>query len=527
MFRESIILHYRQRIAQGDRSKLSKSELVDLIADFIEQLTAAKSKSQIETLCIQEIALLEEGYPPPTVGKVYLPTYRKALKKAIEDGQLPLTKKTSHSYSYSKRTGETGTTTEHFALTYLKYDTATYGEFAATSADRNNTKQDNLQAVELDAFLAVANNLIQSANPFDLAAGIAATTGRRFSEVVAKGSFTLAEDPYWLLFEGQLKKRTKADRFLTPCLLPAATVLAALKRFRAHPRIIQLAQGTPDELNRSLADSVKRSVKTNFGEIIPILPGERAVSVHNLRGVYAQVCNYYFCPPDRTTARFLQECLGHVISKEELKRSNSSATQYYFHYYLVDQLGHHLAAKGVLLGLEESVEVASEPDANTVEQNDDDPIAVLQAEIGRMWTRVNQPSAAIVDLAEKLATANNRIAVLESALQDTHRRIDQLLTIVQPQIPRNSKQRTPAISKILMAIDAIYLWNFQQPQKFAVSQTLLLKATGCNRPAIQRVLVDLAEEIDRHHAQFSISPRGQARNLDAVLQFIKENINDI
>jgi hypothetical protein len=525
MLRESIILNYRQRIAQGDRSKLSKSELVDLIADFIKQLTTAKSQSQIETLCAQEIALLEEGYPQPTVGKVYLPMYRKALKKAIDDGQLPLTKKTSHSYSYSKRTGETGSTTEHFALTYLKYDTATYGEFAATSADRNNTKQDNLQAVELESFLAVASNLLRSANPFDLAAGIAATTGRRFSEVVAKGSFALAEDPYWLLFEGQLKKRTKADRFLTPCLLPATTVLAAIERFRAHPRIIQLAQSTPDELNRSLADSVKRSVKTHFGEIVPILPGERAVSVHNLRGVYAQICNYYFCPPDRTTARFLQECLGHVISQEELKRSNSSATQYYFHYYLVDQLGHHLAAKGVLLSLDEPLEIVSAPDPNPVDQ--DDLITSLQAEIGRLWTRVNQIPTLTVDLADELATANHRIAALELALQDTHRRIDQLLTIVQPQIPRNSKQRTPAISKILMAIDAIYLWNFQQPQKFAVSQTLILKATGCNRPAIQRVLTDLEEEIDQHHAQFSISPRGQSRNLDAILQFIKENISDI
>ena len=526
MLRESIILRYRQRIAQGDRSKLSKSELVDLIADFIEQLITTKSQSQIESLCLSEIALLEEGYPQPTVGKVYLPMYRKAIKNAINDGQLFLTKKTSHEYSYSKRTGESGSTQEHFALTYLKYDTATYGEFAATSADRNNTKQDNLQAVELDEFLAVSADLLQSVNPFDLAAGIAATTGRRFSEVVAKGSFSLADDPYWLLFEGQLKKRTKADQFLTPCLLPAATILAALERFRAHPRIVQLSQCTPDELNRSLANSVKRSVKNNFGRIVPILPGESAVSVHNLRGVYAQICNYYFCPPDRTTARFLQECLGHVISQEELKRSNSSATQYYFHYYLTDKIGQHLAAKGVLLELNEPVELVSEPEVATAIIQDD-LVAALQAEIIRLWTPVNQTAALTVDLAAELATATDRIATLESALQDTHRRIDQLLTIVQPQIPRNSKRRTPATSKILMAIDAIYLWNSQQTQKFAVSQTLLLKATGCNRPAIQRVLADLAEEIDRHHAQFSISPRGQSRNIDAILQFLKDKVNDI
>ncbi len=517
--RETVIDRYRQRIAQGDRSKLSKSELTEFIADFIGQLAILKSKSRIESLCLSEIALLEEGYPQPTVGKVYLPMYRKAIKSAIDNGELSLTKGTSHEYSYSKRNGDSGSTIEHFALTFLKYDTATYGQFAAAAADRNNTKQDNLQAVELEAFLAVAADLLQSDNPFDLAAGIAATTGRRFSEVVAKGAFTPSDDPYWLSFEGQLKKRTKADRFLTPCLLPAVTVLAALESFRGHSRIVQLSQGTPDELNRSLADSVKRSVKSHFSGIVPMLPGERAVSVHNLRGVYAQVCTYYFCPPDRTTARFLQECLGHVISAEELKRSNSAATQYYFHYYLVDSLGNHLSAKGTLLGIDAPVEPLSTPS--------DDSISALQEEVSRLWAQVHRTTVPAVDLSGDLATAIDRISSLESALKDAHRRIDQLLTIVQPNIPRNSKRRTPAAVKILMAIDAIFLWNSQHPQKFAVSQTLLLKATGCNRPAIQRVLADLAEEIDRHHAQFSISSRSQSRHLDAILQFLKESVNDI
>ncbi len=516
--RQATIDRYRQRIARGDRSKLSKSELTEFIADFIRQLAILKSKSRIESLCLSEIALLEEGYPQPTVGKVYLPMYRKAIKNAIDNSELPLTKGTSHQYAYSKRNGDSGSTIEHFALAFLKYDTATYSQFAAAAADRNNTKQDNLQAVELEAFLTVAANLLQSNNPFDLAAGIAATTGRRFSEVVAKGTFTPSDDPYWLSFKGQLKKRTKADCFLTPCLLPAVTVLAALERFRQHPRIVKLSQGTPDELNRSLADSVKRSVESHFSGIVPILSGEKAVSVHNLRGVYAQVCNYYFCPPDRTTARFLQECLGHAISAEELKRSNSAATQYYFHYYLVDDLGNHLSAQGTLLGIDAPVESPSVPP--------DDAIAALQDEVSRLWAQ-HLTTVPAVDLSGDLAAVIDRIAALESALKDAHRRIDQLLTIVQPNIPRNSKRRTPAAAKILMAIDAIFLWNSQHSQKFAVSQTLLLKATGCNRPAIQRVLADLAEEIDRHHAQFSISSRSQSRHLDAILQFLKENVNDI
>jgi integrase len=524
--RESIIDRYRQRITNGDRSKLAKSELEFLIADFIGQLAAIRSKTRIESFCLAEIALLEEGYPQPTVGKVYLPMYRKAIKLAIHDGVLPLVKSTSQEYAYSKRSGESGSTIEHFALTFLKYDTATYGEFAASSTGRNNTKQDNLQPVELAAFLTVTADLLMSDNPFDSAAGIAAATGRRFSEVVAKGIFTRTDDPYWLSFEGQLKKRAVADCFLTPCLLPAVQVLAALERFRSHPRIISLSQGSPDELNRSLADSVKRSVQSHFGAVVPVLPGERAVSIHNLRGVYAQVCTYFFCPPDRTTARFLQECLGHVISVAELKRSNSAATQFYFHYYLVDDFGGHLSAKGVKLELEVEIDVTNEllhePDIAP-----DDAIVALQEEVSRLWQHVQQVTVPTVDLSPTLTAVLERVSALESALKDAHRRIDQLLTIVQPNIPRNSKRRTPAASKILMAIDFIMEWNSGHEQRFAISQTLLLKATGCNRPAIQRVLVDRAEEIDQHHEQFSISPRGQSHHLDEILKFLKTSINDI
>ncbi len=512
--RSVIIQDYRQRIKQGDRSKLSKTELETLITDFISQLAALKSKVRIVALCQAEIALLEEGYPQPTVGKVYLPMYRKAIKQAIEHQELPLTKNTSHQYSYSKRTGESGEAIEHYALTYLKYDTSTYSQFAATSADRNNTKQDHLQPVELEAFLMVTAELLQSKNPFDLAAGIAAATGRRFSEVVAKGSFSLTADPYWLSFAGQLKKRTEANHFLTPCLLPAAEVLAALECFRQHARIIQLAQGTPDQLNRSLADSVKRSVKSHFGKIVPILPGEKAVTIHNLRGVYGQICTYFFCPPNRTTPRFLQECLGHVISAEEFKRANSSATQFYFHYYLVDQLGHHLSAKGIKLATPDSaMELSTTPVLPIIDQEDGEILPPAE------------PAPSSPNLATDLALAINRITSLESALQDTQRRIEQLeqLSVTDALKPRAGERRPPAFAKILAAINAIYLWNSQNPQKFAISQTLLLKSTGCNRPAIQQVVTDLQEEIDNHHSTYSIAPRSQPRNLDPIISFVQEN----
>jgi Telomere resolvase len=611
--RQLIIDRYRQRIAASERTRLTKTDLAELIVEFIDRLAVTKNKAKIQELCIAEIALLEEGYPQATIGKVYLPMYRKAIQTAVDDGLLPLTKNTSREYTYNKRNnGDTGTATDHFALDYLKYDSATYSQFAGISAERNNLKQDNLQPVNPDIFLAVAADLLTSADPFDLAVGIAATTGRRFSEVVAKGTMTATNDLYWISFAGQLKKRTEADSYLTPCLLPAAIVLDAMERFRQHPRIAALADFSAIEINRSLADSVKRSVIRNFGDtgIVPVLPSESAVTVHNLRGVYGEICTHFFCPPDRAISRFVQERLGHVISVDELKRANSSATQHYFHYYLVDSNGQHLGAKGIKLRNSMPTEIVADDyedlDATPVQLElltnpttrkpvskaekkvsnppvaadshessppqpetptiDPQQFAALQQEVSRLWQHLNSSNTSTpqvsqeepttvqntsAQLTQELAAAHSHIAELEQEVATLHQanlgyqqRIEQLMNILQPSGSKSmmttpspkisvaptkppakpkAERRKPAATKILAAIDTIMLWNHQNDQKFAISQTLLLKATGCNMPAIKLVLEEYAEMLDRHHTEHNIQPRHQSKKLDLILAFMQQH----
>jgi Telomere resolvase len=612
--RQIIIDRYRQRIVASERTRLTKTDLAELIVEFIDRLAITKIKAKIQEICLAEIALLEEGYPQATIGKVYLPMYRKAIQTAVDDGLLPLTKNTSREYAYSKRNSdEAGMAIDHFALDYLKYDTATYSKFAGISAERNNVKQDNLQPVNPDVFLAVAANLLDSDDPFDLAVGLAATTGRRFSEVVAKGTLTATNDLYWISFTGQLKKRIEADSYLTPCLLPAAIVLGAMKRFREHPRIAALADFSAMQINRSLADSVKRSVIRNFGDsgIVPLLANESAVTVHNLRGVYGEICTHYFCPPDRAVSRFVQERLGHVISADELKRANSSATQHYFHYYLVDGNGQHLGAKGIKLGGAEQIEIIADfdenldldvapvqlellanpitstqkitnkrpkkernlftnnqpPESSVINVNadmntttiDQQQFAALQQEVSRLWQHLAtvsptgdiadslvQPAAneeivtlrnSVIQLTQELTAANIHITELEQVNLGYQQRIEQLMNILQPSGTKNpvakapmpkamiplTQRRVPAASKILAAIDTIMLWNSQNIQKFAISQTLLLKATGCNLPAIKRVIIEQAEMIDRHHAEHDIQPRHQSKKVEMILEFMQQH----
>lgn len=324
--RQNTIDRYRDRIACNQRSKLLKDELWELIHGFIAHLATLKTKALIKAFCLAEIALLEEGYPKATIGKVYLPKYRAAIREAIDHKALPMTKNTSRQYSYQKRnSGESGTAIDHLALDYLKYDQETYEQFAPT----------------------------------------------------APGRSTVTAPP-------------------------------------------------PESID------------------------------HN--------------PPPT-------------------------------------------------------------PETNPPPSIDNDQFAALQQEITQLWAHINTPPTPPTN---ELTVALDRITTLESrnkaleqdlsiALRSNlayQRQIEKLSELLQKPPPPHSKKRTPPATKITTAIDAIMIWNSQNDQKFVISQTLLLKATGCSLPAIKRVLEEQADSIEQHHAQFGIQPRHQSKKLRLILDFL-------
>jgi DNA primase len=328
-YRNTIIEQFRDRIANNQRTRLYQTDLQELIYSFVQHLATLKTKAQIKAFCLSEIALLEEGYPRSSVGKIYLPKYRAAIKDAIYDKILPLTKATSRKYAYEKRnTGETGTTIDHISLDYLKYDQETYEQFAPSASGRST---------------------------------------------------------------------------------------------------------------------------------IPTHPEDDYHSIdHN--------------PPP-----------SHEINPPSI---------------------------------------------------DNDQLANLQQEIIRLWAHINTPPPPQTD---ELAIALDRITALESrnksleqdlsiALRSNlayQRQLEKLSALLQKPPPPHSKRRTPPAEKITAAIDAIMVWNSQNDQKFAISQTLLLKATGCNIGAIKRVLTNQTESINQHHSKLGILPRNQSKKIDLILEFIQ------
>ena len=365
--RQEIIANFRDRISHLKRNKLTKQELEELIDIFISRLESTNEQKSIEQLCKAEIALLEEGYPAASVAKNYLPKYRCAIDSAITQGRIALKDHNSHSYTYIKE-GSEHLTTEHWALTYLKYDRASYEQFAETTTRNNNLKQDSLQPINRDLYLETVNLLFKSSDPRKLAIALAAVTGRRYSEVLARGHFGPTNHPYQISFSGQLKKRDAASGYTIFTLVPAIKVLTALNRFRTHPNIAALENDSIEEINK-LNTSINRLLKKYFQDshLVPVLSGEAGVTIQNLRSIYGEIAVNFFCPQNLGIHRFVQHKLGHLINDSELsKRKNSASTEHYFHYYLIDSGGKPLTSKGILLG---KISLASSSQKSESQQN--------------------------------------------------------------------------------------------------------------------------------------------------------------
>ena len=378
--RNDIIDDFRDRIQQGKRLRLSKAELQSVVEGFIALLHEVNTEIEIQALCNAEIKLLEEGYPQASVAK-YLTIYRKAIAVAIENGSLPLTNTNSHRYLYQQRmTGIHEERFEHWALTYLKYSSEVYETIDQRSQLTNRDKQLNLRLVPVESYLSLLRGFLNKKGMYEarwLATAIAGLTGRRFAEVMAKGTFSLTEHPYLLRFEGQLKTRTaRAEGYDIVTLFPASEVLEAIHRLRQLPEVKAIARlkgnALSEELNR-FNQKLNNICSSALMQVVPTMEGKKTVSVHNLRSLYGAIAVYLFCPPLQHEYVFVQHFLGHVM--------DSPATGHYFRFALGDENGNLMREKGVLLAKVKQLPLGNPLESLWLEVDNDVDLAVEPAAV--------------------------------------------------------------------------------------------------------------------------------------------------
>ena len=501
--REELIARFRDRIAQGERTKLTKQERSELALHFVDRLAQCQAEEDAITLCKTEIALLEEGYPVASIANQYLPEWRKAISLALEENRLP---------KQDLKPNEFGKTYEHWGLKHLLYPNEVHKALKEKTTAANNQKQDDLQPIRANRVIAKANDLLQAETPYEWAVGLLALTGRRFSEIIAKGEFKSTSHPYAIAFRGQLKKGIQnldeAQTFLVATLIESDKVLTVLDKFRSHPRIQELANLTPDEINSRLNTSIRHHIKREFEdtEIVPVLAGEKSVSAHNLRGIYAEIAVHYFCPHNQGTHRFIQAHLGHIIGARELaNRKNAGATEHYFHYRLIGAQGQQLNEKGILLerfgALPTTVEFEPETEPTAIEASqENEPMAIAQTETQphTRKSRAQVPSELMHELKEIASRKLNADGTYAEILEAV---IDFL---------RDDK--TPTLSASIESLGSTFQWftgeveRLREENRFLTSERDQARAELeelQNQPQDQGELETLRAENERLKAELS------------------------
>ncbi|OKH42910.1 protelomerase family protein, partial [Phormidium tenue] len=315
--RTEIVAAMEQRIEKGDRTKLTKKELEELITILVTKLMemnalGTDTKAALDRLCAAEQELLERAYPRSSINSVYFPRYTKAIKAAIEAGRITLNGKNSYPRRWTKRNplpGEpsSGSEARHYALDGFTYPIEMQALLRAATTQNANARQDDRQPVDLDAYMGKINVLLASNDPIDLIIAIAAVTGRRHTEVVSLGHLhphggEMAKlipqgHPYLLRFTGQQKAAKAAYDLLT--LVPAQNVLLAVETLRVMADIHDLdGVASDDPRMEALNARVNRRVVKVLGEVLPTPKGFTNISIHRCRAVYVPIALHFFCPPN-------------------------------------------------------------------------------------------------------------------------------------------------------------------------------------------------------------------------------------
>jgi hypothetical protein len=167
--RAEIVTAMEQRIEKGDRTKLTRKDLDELIAILVAQLVdmnalGTDTKAAINCLCAAEQALLEKAYPRSSINLVYFPRYTKAIKSAIEAGRITLNGKNSYPRRWTKRNplpGEpsSGSEARHYALHGFT-PIEVQAQLRVATAQNANARQADRQPVDLDAYMSKINRFM-------------------------------------------------------------------------------------------------------------------------------------------------------------------------------------------------------------------------------------------------------------------------------------------------------------------------------------------------------------------------------
>lgn len=313
--------------------------------EYFAKIQPLRDPEKIQEVCEALTSTLFKSTDKPKTRANKLTAYNK-LVRSIPDSELVDCK---NAYIQTKADGSLWKRHLHFKFTGLA-ETNWNGEGGINTKTTVTDRLSNRKPVDPTEYIDTAKALLASNDPHELAVGLIAVTGRRPTEILARGEFELEPDvtPYSLRFRGQLKKRGEATEYSIGCLVPVQSFIEAFNRFRKMPESVELLnlietqsdKGISDEVINKLIDSRRNGslnhvVKKHFG-FLKTREGETTVNCTTLRAVYVRIVTDRDCPKNVSDLLWASRALGHFVDNDkpsDAELKHLVTTLGYYDYY--------------------------------------------------------------------------------------------------------------------------------------------------------------------------------------------------
>jgi hypothetical protein len=272
-------------------------EEINKLFDAVKDL---HSREEIQPHCeaFNEFISTKTEYSTASLGSVLSKCgfYKKFRSIILEQG-----KNAESVPNHDKNKNVIGHELKHFALLICGLDNQEWRDRNLTNRVTSRINGDG-QEIDIQSYFDTTGKLLGSSNPHELAVGLIAATGRRPHEILARARFSHIQDKdYWVMFEGQGKKRGEYPIFPIASLFPAAYIVEKLQKLRdlTNYFVKEIESEFPDDIaaqNRSIdnkrGQSLRRVVKEFFGEkydespLLEIREGDDQNNCKSLRAAY-------------------------------------------------------------------------------------------------------------------------------------------------------------------------------------------------------------------------------------------------
>jgi hypothetical protein len=306
----------------------------------------------------------------------------------------------------------------------------------------------NDQEIDPDTYLEITAQLLESADPHELAVGLIAATGRRPHEILARAKFAPIEgEAYQVQFEGQGKKRGDLPVFPIATLYPAEYIIKCLTRLRREASTKALLKEVANEFPNDLAaqnqaidsrrnGSLNRVVRQYFGDkgqstpVLAFRHGDEQDNCKALRAAYGALATERDCQRS-VGSKMLHyaRLLGHFVKENPTDRElqNVATSLGYADYFTAKPVPFPTAPQK-----EKVMQVrVSDEDYETIKQLQKDWEAPNQQSV---VNRLLESQGKLVELAKQLLEAKAQINQLQKEKEEMSQAQTQPVTLSKSEL---------------------------------------------------------------------------------------------